>query len=87
MPTFLLQCGPNEDLNIRKVRIADPMPTLPTFLATLTVPVIRIPLHPQGPGKKGAGQTKVAKSQTWGYQTLYGLHKRILNSPLYNFTK
>ena len=35
MPTFSLQCGPNADPNIRKVRNADPMPTLRTFLAAL----------------------------------------------------
>ena len=35
MPTFLPQCGPNADPNIRKVRIADPMPPLRTFLAAL----------------------------------------------------
>ena len=36
MPTFLLQSGPNVDPNIRKVRNADPMPPLRTFLVTLT---------------------------------------------------
>ena len=35
MPTFSLQCGPNADPNISKVRIADPMPPLRTFLAAL----------------------------------------------------
>ena len=35
MPTFSLQCGPNADPNIRKVRNADPMPPLRTFLAAL----------------------------------------------------
>ena len=35
MPTFSLQCGPNADPNIRKVRNADPMPPLRTFLVTL----------------------------------------------------
>ena len=37
MPTFSLQCGPNADPNIRKVRNADPMPPLRTFLAALLV--------------------------------------------------
>ena len=37
MPTFSLQCGPNADPNIRKVRNADPMPPLRTFLAALGV--------------------------------------------------
>ena len=35
MPTFWLQCRPNEDQNFGKVRIVDLMPTLRTFLATL----------------------------------------------------
>ena len=37
MPTFSLQCGPNADPNIRKVRNADPMPPLRTFLAALGI--------------------------------------------------
>ena len=35
LPTFWVQCGPIADQNLRKVRIADLMPTLRTFLATL----------------------------------------------------
>ena len=35
MPTFLVQCGPNKDPNIRKVRNADLMPPLRTFLLAL----------------------------------------------------
>ena len=35
LPTFWVQCGPNADPNIRKVRNADLMPPLRTFLAAL----------------------------------------------------
>ena len=35
MPTFLLQCGPNVDPIIRKVRNVDPMPPLWTFFRAL----------------------------------------------------
>ena len=35
MPTFWVECGPNADPNIRKVRSADLKPPLRTFLVTL----------------------------------------------------
>ena len=82
MPTFSLQCGPNADPNIRKVRNADPMPPLRTFLAALLaahelVPNSKNPItflfHLPNQALKSLEKLKLIKTDSIGGETFaYG---------------